>query len=258
MYLGDNMLQQGLSEFLAAGDAAGTDGADRPVASILLSPVDDPQRFGVARLDGDGRVVELVEKPEDPPSNLALVGVYRFTPLVHEAVAAIVPSPRGELEITDAISWLIARGHRVHAEVLDGWWLDTGKKDPLLEANRRVLDTLVGRIDGAVDSDSVLDGAVVVEDGAEVVRSELRGPVVVGRGARIVESVVGPYVAVGEGCTITSSEVDHSVLLEGTELSGVLRLTDSLIGRNTVVRRVAGRVAGTRLMVGDDCEVELD
>ena len=258
MYLGDNMLQQGLGEFLAAGDAAAADGAGRPAAAILLSEVDDPQRFGVARLDADGRVVELVEKPEHPPSNLALVGVYRFAPVVHDAVAAIAPSARGELEITDAIDWLIERGHRVHAEVLDGWWLDTGKKDPLLEANRRVLDTLVARVDGSVDGDSILDGAVVVEEGAEVVASELRGPVVVGRGARIVESVVGPYVAVGEGCRIASSEVDHSVLLEGTQLLGVLRLTDSLVGRNTVVRRVADRVAGTRLMVGDDCEVELD
>ena len=128
----------------------------------------DPQRFGVAEVDDDGHVVRLVEKPVDPPSNLALVGVYLFTPLIHEAVAAIEPSPRGELEITDAIQWLISHGHRVRHDVLEGWWLDTGKKDPLLESNRRVLEELETRIDGDVDDASDIDGRVVVEAGAAI------------------------------------------------------------------------------------------
>src|SRR5687767_1434789 len=171
MYLGDNMLQQGLDGFIdrfeAAQQAAGTPtldgGHDAPAAQILLCPVPDPHRFGVAEVDDKGHVVRLVEKPADPPSNLALVGVYLFTSAIHEAVAAIAPSERGELEITDAIQWLTDHGHVVRHEVLEGWWLDTGKKDPLLESNRRVLETIEGHIAGTVDETSVVDGRVVLE-----------------------------------------------------------------------------------------------
>ena len=155
----------------------------------------DPHRFGIATLDADGHVVELVEKPEDPPSDLALVGVYLFDPTIHEAVRAIEPSARGELEITDAIQWLIASGHRVRTELLTGWWIDTGKLTPLLEANRLLLEKIETRLDGAVDEASTIDGRVVVEAGAEIVNSTIRGPVAIGAGTRVVDSFIGPFSA---------------------------------------------------------------
>jgi glucose-1-phosphate thymidylyltransferase len=266
MYLGDNMLQQGLVDFVAAFEAdqarAATptlqDDATPPAAQILLCPVPDPQRFGVAAVDPDGRVVQLVEKPEDPPSDLALVGVYLFTPAIHQAVASIEPSPRGELEITDAIQWLIDHGHRVRHDILTGWWLDTGKKDPLLESNRRVLETIEPRIDGDVDDASTLDGRVVVEAGAKVVNSHIRGPAIIGEGSRIENTYVGPFTAIAADCVIIDSEVEHSVVLERATISGVPRLTDSLIGRDTEVHRTGQRPAATRLMIGDHCSIDLE
>ena len=265
MYLGDNMLQQGLVDFVATfeedRERANTPTLHEevvpPAAQILLCPVPDPHRFGVAEVDDQGHVVRLVEKPEDPPSDLALVGVYLFTPAIHTAVEAIEPSPRGELEITDAIQWLIDHGHRVRHDRLTGWWLDTGKKDPLLESNRRVLETLEPRVDGRVDERSVLDGRVVIEDGAEVLDSHIRGPAVIGAGTRIERTYVGPFTAIASDCVVTDSEIEHSVVLERATISGVPRLTDSLIGRDATVRRSAGRPAATRLMIGDDCTIDL-
>lgn len=261
MYLGDNMLEQGLRPLVDSFAAAQTS-VDAPSASILLSEVPDPHRFGVARVDDAGRVVELVEKPADPPSNLALVGVYLFTPAVHDAVAAIEPSERGELEITDAIDWLIDAGHTVHHELLTGWWLDTGKKDPLLESNQRVLESLEHRVEGTVDDATVVDGPVVVEAGATVVDCRLVGPVVIGEGAYLESATVGPDVAAGAGCRIVRSGVEHSVLLDGAQITDVPRLVESLVGRGTVITAAnsgpvdaSGR--GVRLMVGDDCVIEL-
>jgi len=177
MYLGDNMLQQGLTEFVDQFAKARADaGPDAPVAQILLAHVDDPRQFGVAEVNERGEVVRLVEKPTDPPSDLALVGVYLFDRHVHDAVRAIAASPRGELEITDAIQWLLAEGHVVRHEVLRGWWLDTGKKDPLLESNRLILEGLEPRTDGSVDAQSSIEGRVVVEAGAEVIRSGYAAP----------------------------------------------------------------------------------
>lgn len=266
MYLGDNMLQQGLVDFVAAFEQDKADSAaptlhgevPPPAAQILLCPVPDPHRFGVAAVDDEGRVVQLVEKPEDPPSDLALVGVYLFTPAIHDAVAAIEPSPRGELEITDAIQWLIDHGYRVRHDTLTGWWLDTGKKDPLLESNRRVLETLEPRIDGDVDADSTIDGRVVVEAGATVVASHIRGPAIIGAGARIERTYVGPFTAIAPDCVITDSEVEHSVVLERAVIDGVPRLTDSLIGRDTQVHRTGRRPSATRLMIGDHCSIDLE
>jgi glucose-1-phosphate thymidylyltransferase len=266
MYLGDNMLQQGLSEFVNRFEddhhratAAGADGpGDSPAAQILLCPVPDPHRFGVAEVDEQGHVVRLVEKPEEPKSNLALVGVYLFTPAIHEAVAAIEPSARGELEITDAIQWLIDHGYRVRHDLLEGWWLDTGKKDPLLESNRRVLETLEPRLDGSVDEQSQIDGRVVVEAGAEIVNSHIRGPAIIGAGARIENTYIGPFTAIAADCVVTDSEVEHSVVLERSRIEGVPRLTDSLIGRDTEVRRSERRPTATRLMIGDHCSIDLE
>jgi glucose-1-phosphate thymidylyltransferase len=268
MYLGDNMLEQGLEEFIERFEAAqqasatptldhGTGAAAAPAAQILLCPVPDPHRFGVAELDEHGHVVRLVEKPADPPSDLALVGVYLFTPTIHEAVAAIEPSARGELEITDAIQWLTDHGHIVRHEVLEGWWLDTGKKDPLLESNRRVLESLEPDIAGSVDDSSTIDGRVVIDAGAEIVNSEVRGPVIIGSGTRIVNSYIGPFTAIAEGCEIVDSEVEHSVILERSRVIGISRLMDSLIGRDVEVKPSPQRPKATRLMVGDHCVVEL-
>lgn len=266
MYLGDNMLQQGLVEFVEAFEADRAraneptlDGpSDPPAAQILLCPVPDPHRFGVAEVDDRGHVVRLVEKPEDPPSNLALVGVYLFTPAIHEAVASIAPSARGELEITDAIQWLIDHGQRVRHDTLSGWWLDTGKKDPLLESNRRVLETIEPRVDGDVDDASQIDGRVVVEAGAKIVNSHIRGPAVIGSGTRVENSYIGPFTAIAADCELLDSEVEHSVILERSTITGVPRLTDSLIGRDTEVRRTGRRPHATRLMIGDHCSIDLD
>jgi glucose-1-phosphate thymidylyltransferase len=267
VYLGDNMLQQGLvgivERFEAAqlrGDELTLEGPGRvaPAAQILLSEVPDPHRFGIAEIDARGRVVRLVEKPEDPPSDLALVGVYLFTPAVHEAVAAIVPSMRGELEITDAIQWLIDRGRPVHHELLEGWWLDTGKKDPLLESNRRVLETIEPRMDGKLDERSRVEGRVIIEAGASLVNSHVRGPAIIGAGTRLVDSYVGPFTAIAPDCEITGSEIEHSVVLQRARIQGISRLTDSLIGRDTEVRRSGVRPKATRLMIGDDCSLDLE
>ncbi len=257
MYLGDNMLEQGLAEFVEQFEQEGERGASPCQAQILLTPVDNPSSFGVAELGPDGDVVNLVEKPADPPSNLALVGVYIFDPSIHEAVAAIEPSARGELEITDAIDWLIQNGRRVSHQLLDGWWIDTGKKDPLLECNRLVLDTVVRQVDGAVDDASKVEGRVVVSEGAKIVNSTVRGPAVIGANTRVENTFIGPYTSIGDECVITDAELDHSVVLEGCRIDGTSRITDSLIGQHVHVTRSPERRQASRLMLGDHSHLEL-
>lgn len=265
MYLGDNLVEADLRGFVDAFEVerertrvATLAGAGRPpAAQILLKRVTDPQRFGVAELDPTGGVVRLDEKPARPASDLALVGVYLFDRTVHEAVAAISPSARGELEITDAIQWMIDRGYPVRSEILAGWWIDTGKLTPLLEANRLVLEGIERRIDGTVDAQSQLDGRVVVEAGAIVERSHLRGPIVIGAGARIVDSFVGPFTAIGRRCIVERSEVEHSLLLDDTSVISAGRLEDCLLGHHVEVTRSARRPRATRLMVGDHCQIDL-
>ena len=266
MYLGDNLLKQSLKDFVdrfeddrlrARTPTLDESGTEPPCAQILLKPVPDPHRFGVAELAADGSVLRLLEKPPDPPSNLALVGVYLFDSRIHEAVAAIRPSSRGELEITDAIQWLVDQGLRVRTEVLDGWWIDTGKLTPLLEANRLILETLERRIEGDVDEQSDLDGRVVIEPGATVRRSRVRGPVVIGAGTTVTDSFIGPFSAIGRRCFIESSEVEHSVILDDCRVVGAGRLEDSLLGHHVEVTRTARRPSATRLMVGDHCSIDL-
>lgn len=265
MYLGDNMLRQSLRGFVdsferarEAASAPPLGGGDAaPAAQILLAHVPDPHRFGVAELGPDGRVVHLVEKPADPPSDLALVGVYLFDRRIHEAVASIDPSPRGELEITDAIQWLIDRGHGVRSEVLEGWWIDTGKLTPLLEANRLILETVERRLDGEVDEASRVDGRVVLEAGARIERSTVRGPVVIGAGTVVVDSFVGPFTAIGEACRVEGSEIEHSVVMGHSVITGAGRIEDSLIGHDVTVTRSDERPRATRLMVGDHCQIDL-
>ena len=266
MYLGDNLLKQSLKDFVdrfeddrlrALTPTLESSAADGPCAQILLKPVPDPHRFGVAELAADGSVIRLLEKPAEPPTNLALVGVYLFDQRIHDAVAAIRPSSRGELEITDAIQWLVDQGLRVRTEVLEGWWIDTGKLTPLLEANRLILELLERRIDGTVDGESDIDGRVVVEAGATVVRSRIRGPVVIGAGTTIADSFIGPFSAIGRRCRIDSSEVEHSVILDDCKVVGAGRLEDSLLGHHVEVTRTARRPSATRLMVGDHCNIDL-
>jgi glucose-1-phosphate thymidylyltransferase len=257
MYLGDNLLEQDLGAFVSAFEAARS-GTEPPVAQILLKQVPDPHRFGIASLDGDGHVVALVEKPEDPPSDLALVGVYLFDPTIHEAVRAIAPSARGELEITDAIQWLIDRGHRVRTELLTGWWIDTGKLTPLLEANRLLVEKLAPRLDGKIDELSTIDGRVVVEAGSEVVNSTIRGPAAIGANTRVVDSFIGPFTALGSNCEIVNSEIEHSVVMDDSKVLDIPRLEDSLIGREALVARSHRRPRALRLMVGDHCQIDVE
>jgi glucose-1-phosphate thymidylyltransferase len=247
------MLQQTIRDFVEPFESDRDDAA----AQILLCPVPDPHRFGVAELDDAGRVVQLVEKPEEPKSNLALVGVYLFDRSIHEAVRAIEPSDRGELEITDAIQWLVDQGRRVNTQVLQGWWIDTGKLTPLLEANRLVLETLESRNDGDVDEHSTVEGRVVIEPGARIERSRILGPVVIGAGARVVDSYIGPYTAIASDCEILDAEIEHTVVCERSRVEGVPRIVDSLIGRDVEVFRTGRRPKAVRLMLGDHSQLDL-
>src|SRR2546421_1550705 len=197
MYLGDNLLQGGIEDLVAAFRAG------EPDALILLTQVPDPEQYGVAELR-DGTVVRLVEKPPEPKTDLALVGVYMFTPTVHAAAKAIEPSGRGELEITDAIQHLVDSGMRVEPHIVRGWWKDTGRLEDMLAANQLVLDTIVGRVDGEL-IDSQVDGRVVIEPGARLERCAVRGPAIIGSGAALKDCYVGPYTAVGEGCRIENA-----------------------------------------------------
>jgi glucose-1-phosphate thymidylyltransferase len=257
MYLGDNLLEQDLAAFVRAFSAANTE-LQPPTAQILLKQVPDPHRFGIATLDAHGNVVALVEKPADPPSDLALVGVYLFTRRIHDAVAAIEPSPRGELEITDAIQWLLDQGDRVRCELLTGWWIDTGKLTPLLEANRLLLERIEPDIRGAVDAGSTIDGRVVVAEGASIVNSTVRGPVAIGPGTRIVDSFVGPFSAIGGHCVVERSEIEHSVIMDGSSIIDIARLEDSLIGSDATVLRSRQKPRALRLMVGDHCQIDVE
>ncbi|MFH1022563.1 MAG: glucose-1-phosphate thymidylyltransferase [Planctomycetota bacterium] len=255
MYLGDNLIGQGIRKFL---DEFRSSRAD---AVILLKEVPNPSSFGVAEVDAAGRVLRLVEKPRDPPSNLALVGVYVFSPAIHAAVDAIKPSWRGEYEITDAIQWLLEKGRIVRSMVLENWWLDTGKKDDYLSANRTVLDEYARtRIEGTVDAESRLHGRVEISSGAVVRGSVVRGPVIVGEGAVVEKAFIGPYTSIGPKCIVRNSAVEHSVLFEGACVEGVARLEDSVVGNHAVVRK-GGRAGETsealRLLIGDDSEVIL-
>ena len=253
MYLGDNLLEHGIRSFVTEFET----NRGEATAQILLRQVPDPHRFGVAELDGQGRVIRLVEKPADPPSDLALVGVYLFDRHIHEAVRAIAPSDRGELEITDAIQWLIDQGHQVRTQIVEGWWIDTGKLTPLLEANRLILERLEPLNEGKVDEASQIEGRVVIQAGAEVIRSTVRGPAIIGEGTTVTDSYIGPFTAVHRGCEITGSEVEHSVVLEESRIIEAGRIIDSLIGKQVEVCRTGQRPKATRLLLGDHSTVDL-
>ncbi len=248
MYLGDNLLQGGISDLVEAFRSSSPD------ALILLTPVSDPENYGVAELDGD-RVISLQEKPPEPKTNLALVGVYMFTAGIHDAARAIKPSARGELEITDAIQYLVDEGKRVEPHVVQGWWKDTGRLEDMLEANRLVLDTVERRLDGEL-IDSTCEGRVIVEAGAVLERSTVRGPAVIGAGARLIDAYVGPYSAIGERCVVERAEVENSILLEGSSVTDLnARVESSLLGRDVTIARSAGQPSAYRFLVGDRSDI---
>jgi glucose-1-phosphate thymidylyltransferase len=250
MYLGDNLLRDGISALVSAFRSS------EPDALILLTHVADPSAYGVAELDGD-RVVRLVEKPSEPPSDLALVGVYMFQPAILAAARKLRPSWRGELEITEAIQALIDDGARVESQVVTGWWKDTGHLEDMLEANRLVLEEIEPRLDGEA-VDSKIEGRVVVEKGARVERSNVRGPAIIGSGARITDTYIGPYTSVGEGVEIARSEVEHSIILSGSRVSDLgARMEASLLGRNVRLERSDGPPQTLRLLVGDNSEIAI-
>ncbi len=259
MYLGDNLLQGGIVELVRSFRER------EPDALILLTPVQDPKSYGIAELAGlpdaepgaVGRVVRLVEKPSEPQSDLALVGVYMFTARIHDAARAIELSGRGELEITDAIQHLVDAGMRVEPHIVQGWWKDTGRLQDMLEANRLVLDNQQARMDGEL-VDSQVEGRVVVEQGARLERATVRGPAIIGSRARLSDCYIGPYTAIGEDCTVTGAEVEHSILLAGAsvcDLDG--RMESSLLGRNVTVRRGERQPRAYRFMVGDNSDISI-
>jgi glucose-1-phosphate thymidylyltransferase len=249
MYLGDNLLNKGITSFVDEFVR------EKPAAQILLARVPDPQMFGVAELL-EGRVIRLVEKPQTPRSDLALVGVYMFSPAVFDAVKAIRPSFRNELEITDAIQHLIDRGLEVRPHIVDGWWKDTGKLEDMLEANRLILDHIERRVDGAVDAGSRVEGKVIVEAGAVVEQSVVRGPVIIGARAKILHAYVGPFTSIMNDAEVRDSEIEHSIVLEGSSISNLAaRIEDSLIGKNVRIYRLPVKPSAYRFMLGDNSEV---
>jgi glucose-1-phosphate thymidylyltransferase len=251
MYLGDNLLADGLRGLVA------TFRAEEPDTLILLTPVDDPQSYGVAELDGE-RIVRLVEKPKDPPSNLALVGVYLFGPSIFDAARALKPSWRGELEITEAIQGLIEQGRSVRSEVVSGWWKDTGQLADMLEANRLVLEEIEGRVEGEVDAGSRIEGRVVIEPGARLERSVVRGPAVIGAGACIEDAYIGPYTSIGEEVHVRRSEVEHSIILARSVVEDLgTRMEASLLGREVKLTRSEGMPKTLRMLVGDRSEIKI-
>jgi len=252
MYLGDNLILNGIVDFVDRFRD------EQPNALILLAHVKHPEQFGVAELDAIGRVVCLVEKPPVPKSDLALVGVYLFNHSIFDACKSIKPSARNELEITDAIQYLIDHDAYVDAHIIDGWWKDTGKLEDMLEANRMILDTLEPMILGEVDGSSEIHGKVVVQKGARVIRSTLRGPLIVGENTQVVDSYVGPFTSIDHGCRIEGSEIEHSIVLADSVILHVgSRVEDSLIGRNASVSKCNGRPSAYRVMVGDHSRVEI-
>jgi glucose-1-phosphate thymidylyltransferase len=250
MYLGDNFIVGGITEVVDRFRA------DRPDAQILLTKVGDPSAFGVAELDPAGKVISLEEKPAKPKSDLALVGVYIFSPAIHEAVRSISPSRRGELEITDAISWLIRHQCNVDSQRISGYWKDTGNVADMLEVNRSVLETVSSAVDGKV-SDSEIIGRVVISSGATVVGSRIVGPVVIGSETEVVNSYVGPFTSIDQGCVVKDSEIEYSIVLANCSISGVGRIEASLIGRNVELTPAPAVPKAHRMVLGDYSKVQI-
>ena len=249
MYLGDNILKSGIVTLVKEFEDK------KPNSMILLTEVPNPQMFGVAELR-DGRVVKLVEKPKKPLSNLALVGVYLFDGHIFEAVKAIQPSWRGELEITDAIQYLVEKGYNVQPHLVSGWWKDTGKIEDILEANRLILEGINGKCEGTVDAASRISGQAVIEKGVRLKNSNIRGPVIIGEGTEVTDSYIGPFTAIGKSCVLVGTEIEHSIVLEGSEIRDIgSRIDESLIGREVRIYKCPAKPSVFRFMVGDKSEI---
>ncbi len=252
MFLGDNVIQGGITSLV--DEFVNSDYN----AQIVLTPVKEPQHYGVAELDEEGNIIRLVEKPRNPRSNLALVGIYMFDQHIFEAVNSITPSWRGELEITDAIQWLVEHGYKVRPYIHTGWWIDTGKPIDMLEANNRVLLEMEHEVRGYVDRDSKVDHNVTIEEGAEIINSVVRGPSVIGRDTRIVNAYIGPFTSIYHDCHIEDCEIEHSIVLENTTIVGIPhRIEDSLIGRNVEIRRSPIKPKAYKMTLGDNSKVGL-
>ena len=250
MFLGDNVIQGGISTLIA--QFAGSEDN----CQIVLTRVTNPSQYGVAVLRDDGRIQKLIEKPKEPPSDLALVGIYMFDASVFEAVDAIKPSWRGELEITDAIQWLVEHDRRVFPYVHHGWWVDTGKAADMLDANSRVLEELTPAIAGYVDRDSSVDARVTIEQGAEIINSVIRGPAIIGEETRIVNSYVGPFTSIFHHVLVENSEIERSIVLERSTIKDIpARIQDSLIGRNVIITRSPIKPKAHKLTLGDNSQV---
>jgi glucose-1-phosphate thymidylyltransferase len=252
MFLGDNVIQGGISPLIAQFASSSYN------SQIVLTHVEHPQQYGVAQLDEKGQIIKLIEKPKEPPSNLALVGIYMFDPHIFEAVKAIKPSWRGELEITDGIQWLVDQGHKVHAYVHQGWWIDTGKPTDMLEANSLVLEELKPVIEGHIDGDSEVDSRVTVEQGAQIINSVVRGPAIIGKDTRIVNAYVGPFTSIYHHCLVENAEISRSIVLEHSQIRNInRRIEDSLIGRNVIVHRSPIRPRAYKFTLGDHSQLGL-
>jgi glucose-1-phosphate thymidylyltransferase len=251
MYLGDNFIVGGITALVDEFTCA------RPDAQILLTTVPDPRQFGVAELDDAREVVGLVEKPSHPKSDLALVGVYLFTPAVHEAVQQLKPSRRGELEITDALQWLIDGGRKVACTTISGYWKDTGNVADMLDVNRMVLEGMETRCNGVVDSGTELIGRVAIDSGAVISRSRIVGPAIIGSGTRVEGSYIGPFTSVAQDCAVVDSEIEYSIMLPGASVRGVRRIEASLIGREVEVTPAPRTPRAHRLVLGDHSKVQI-
>jgi glucose-1-phosphate thymidylyltransferase len=253
MYLGDNLIRGGIADFVRQFEAS------RPDAMVLLAKVPDPSQFGVAELNGDGHIKQLQEKPKEPKSDLALVGVYLFTQAIFPAVHAIKPSGRGELEITDAIQYLVDDRKRVLPHVITGWWKDTGKLEDMLEANRIMLDDIADSdVQGQLEGKTQIQGRVIVSPGAKLIDCTIRGPVVIGENCRLERTFVGPYTSIGPDVTITGTEIEHSIVLAGSRIQDLDgRIVDSLLGKNVEVGRASDLPRAYRLMLGDNSQITI-
>jgi glucose-1-phosphate thymidylyltransferase len=253
MYLGDNLIQDGLGQFLQTFTEKNLD------ALILLRTVSNPSAFGVARVDEQGRVLALVEKPKVPPSNLALVGLYFFAPSIHHAIDSIQPSARGELEITDAIQALINQSQKVEALQIEGWWLDTGKKDDLLAANQIILDSILTNSNqGNVDAQSQISGRVTIGKNSQILNSTIRGPVIIGEDCQIENCFIGPFSSVGDRVVLQDADLEHSVILQAAQVIGIQqRIVDSVVGQRAKLAIAPQRPKALRFLIGDDSQIEL-
>ena len=253
MFLGDNVIEGGIHRLI-------TDFGQHTEwnSQIVLTRVEHPEQYGVAKLTPEGRIERLIEKPKEPPSDLALVGIYMFDSHVFEATDAIQPSWRGELEITDAIQWLVEHGHLVYPHIHEGWWIDTGRPDDMLEANSMVLQELKPEVLGSVDADSEVDSRVTIQAGAEIVNSTIRGPAIIGENTRIVNSYIGPFTSIYHDVVVENCEIDRSIVLEHSTLREIgVRIQDSLIGRYALVQRTEFRPRAIKLNLGDHSKVGL-